>query len=85
MLWTCTPERQAIHDASCLAQLVGAHASLKGLTVVGDTAIFGINHLPPHDASRQQQQDAEVAVLNLTTHELISRTKVSQASMMQLR
>ena len=64
-----------------LVQLEGGHASLKGLTVMGDTAIFGINHLSLYDASGQQQQDAEVAVLNLTTHQLISRIKVSQAKM----
>ena len=51
---------------------------LKGLAVVSnDRAVFGINPHVSHEKRGHRQLNAEVAVVNLDTHALISRTKVS--------
>ena len=58
-------------------QLQGEQVYLKGLAVVEDRAVFGINAHVSHEKRGHRQLNAEVAVVDLQKRALISRTRVS--------
>lgn len=51
---------------------------LKGLVVLEDRAIFGVNQHAPRSARNDPRMDAEVAVVDLRSRHLLSRIKVPQ-------